>query len=104
MKNSIKLLGALLLGAIAGTASAAPIVGDLGLVLFNGTVNVDTTANTVDFSAGNNSLVNIATVDYATAGLLLDTAQYFDFSYNPFAEMVIFSGENFQFKLSSINT
>jgi hypothetical protein len=100
MKNSLKLVSALLLGSIAGTASADPIVGDLGLVLFNGSVNVDTTANTLDFSAGNNSLVNIATNDYA--GLILNVAQYFDFTYNPFAEQVIFSGATFSFKLSTI--
>ena len=103
MKNSIKLLGALLLGAIAGTASAAPIMGDLGLVLaFGGSVNVDTAGNTVSFSAGNNSQVNIATGDYLPLGG--QSASYASFTYSPFAEMVIFTGGTFSFELSSINT
>lgn len=105
MKNSIKLLGALLLGAIAGTASAAPLVGDLGLTLaFGGTVSVNTATDTVTFSAGNNSEVNIATGDYLAAGLGGMDASYVTFVYtNPFDSMVVFSGTGFSFELNSIS-
>jgi len=81
MKILKKLATLAAVSALAHTASAAFISGNIGIGLKDGSsVNFDGT--TVSFSAGPNGTVNIANGDYA--GLGGSDATYHDFDYNPF--------------------
>lgn len=86
MKLSVlKFLGASLLATLAGSAIAAPIVGQIDIGAFAVTPTINFTTNSVSFtpaSPANNAIVNGADGDYS--GLLGQMASYHNFVYDPF--------------------